>query len=141
MRSTIHSARQLIVLALFTSALAQAQAPPETTDEYGELRPLNEYKDRGEKLGHVSMGPLTNATDTYFDRKSDWTGSSGFNWMIESAPMLQQHIDGGAGSQSNIETNLIGQWSVIDKTDSKRGNVLAWHQYASTLGSRTTTEW
>jgi carbohydrate-selective porin OprB len=87
------------------------------------------------------MGPLTNATDTYFDRKSDWTGSSGFNWMIESAPMLQQHIDGGAGSQSNIETNLIGQWSVIDKTDSKRGNVLAWHQYASTLGSRTTTEW
>jgi hypothetical protein len=122
------------------AASAVAQETTGTTDEYGELRPLNEYRERGEKLGHVSMGPLTRATDTYFDRKDSWSTSSGFNWLIESAPMWQTQLDGGAGSQSNVETNLIGQWSLVDKSDSKRGNLLVWYQYASTWGGQTTTE-
>lgn len=86
------------------------------------------------------MGPVSRTTDRYFDAKDDWSTNSGFNWLIESAPQFQKQLDGGAGSTANNETNLIGQWSIIDKSDSKRGNLLVWYQYSATWGSRTTTE-
>ena len=119
---------------------AGAEDAADDLTDYGELQVLKDYEDRTEKLGHVSMGRFSQATDRYFDRKDGWTTNSGFSWMIESAPQFQAQIDGGAGSSSNNETNLIGQWSLVDKGDSKRGNLLIWYQFSSTWGSRTTTE-
>ena len=116
--------RAIIGILLASACLADTkttQAQDAVAADYGELQVLNDYRDRDQKLGHVSMGPITRIAGTYFDRKDSWASDSGFNWLIESAPQFQFHVDGGAGSHSNNETNLIAQWSLVDKANSKAG--------------------
>ena len=140
MRLIRKSGHFVLILAGLVGAQALAVEASDSSAAYGELHTLTDYQNRDEKLGHVSMGALTRGMDGYFDRKDSWTTNTGFNWMVESAPQFQGHVDGGAGSHSNNETNLIGQWSIVDKADAKRGNLLIWYQFSSTWGGQTTTE-
>lgn len=108
--------------------------------DYGEIQVLNDYQDREEKLGHVYLGPITSWTDSYFAGKQRWTTASGVNWVIEVAPQTQKQLDGGGGSISNNETNLIAQWAMRDKADPARGSLIVWYQFSSTWGNRTTSD-
>ena len=128
------------VMCLAASPLVPAQEGSQSTANLGELQVLNDYKDRDQKLGHITLGPITRGAESYLDWKGRWTNNTGFNWLIESAPQYQSQLDGGAGSHTNNETNLIAQWSPIDNQNPKRGNLLVWYQLSATWGGQTTTE-
>lgn len=139
----MYSGRAPVRILLLTVCLATFPVladADESADFYGEIQVLKNYEARDQKLGHVSFGALGDALDSYFTRKDRWADSSGLNWMIEVAPIFQEHIDGGGGFHANNETNLIGQWAIRDKTDAGRGNLIMWYQVAATWGGQTTTE-
>lgn len=129
-----------LALTKESSGAGLDEANTQSAAQYGEINVLEDYRDREGKDGHISFGPLDAPLQSYFDWKDHMRTSTGFNYMIEIAPQLQWDFAGDAGNTSNNETNLIGQWSVVDKSDFKRGGLMAWYQFAHTLGKHTTTE-
>lgn len=135
------AAQPICVLIILISSIAFAQ--PEKSDEdefYGELKVLQDYAEPQTKSGHIPLGPVDTAMDSYFSFKTRLHSSSGFTYMIEYAPILQWDFAGDAGAHGNDELNLIGKWNLIEQENPKRGNILVWFQTASTLGNKTTTE-
>jgi porin len=140
----LRPAAAILFLLSSVTVFAQTDASPDESeadaDFYGELEVLQEYEDRDEKLGHLSFGRVGDSIDGYLSRKSDWSKLTGFNGMIESAPIFQEHLDGGGGFHANNETNLIAQWAIRDKQDADKGNLIIWYQFAATWGGQTTSD-
>ena len=131
-------------LAVSWPSLSPAQEPAgealDATAVYGELHGLSEVEERATRSGHISFGVLDAPMKRYFEWKASLAEDHGFNYMIEISPQYQLDISQGTGSTSNNETNFIVQWALRDRSDFNRGGLLAWYQWAHTLGSRTTTE-
>ena len=122
---------------LFAASLAAATAH---AADYGELGVLIDYENRAEKSGHIDLGPVSKAMNSYLSFKDRTFGDSGFNYMVEVAPQYQYQLDGDAGSTANNETNFIVQWALVDTDNAKRGNLLTWYQWSDTWGGKTTSE-
>ncbi|GJM07841.1 MAG: hypothetical protein DHS20C11_01170 [Lysobacteraceae bacterium] len=105
---------------------------------YGELSILEDYADPTLRSGHDLFRPLTDAMAGYFDFKDRLSDKQGLAYTIEIAPQFQWGLDGGY--TANNETNLILQWAAVDTTDSKRGSLLAWYQFANTLSDLNTSQ-
>ena len=140
------SSKRVSIALIFSCCFAPyatAEQPDATQDPYsvyGETGVVLDYKDRETKLGHINLGPLDDTMDAYFGFKNRLSERYGFNYTLEVAPQLQWDFEGNAGTTSNNETNLIVQWSLIDRQDPQKGNLLAWYQWANTLGSKNTSE-
>ncbi len=138
--SEINVCRPAIRLWGLLGALGLACFVQAEPAEYGEAQVLIDYTQAESKLGHLAMGPVTRATDRYFEFKSNAAASTGINWLIESAPQYQVSPDNGWDNTANNETNLIAQWAVLDPNDAGRGNLLVWYQISSTWGGNTTSD-
>ena len=132
-----------LIFSCYFAPYAAAEQPDTTQDPYsvyGETGVVLDYADRETKLGHINLGPINDAMDAYFGFKNRLSERYGFNYTLEVAPQFQWDFEGNAGTTSNNETNLIVQWSLIDRQDPQKGNLLAWYQWANTLGSKNTSE-
>jgi len=133
---------KLVATVVLTIVIAHgsARASNSTHDDYGELNILYDQWEDEPTTDRATRGPVDEAYESYVDFKKDASEKTGLNWSIEIAPLAQRQIDGGAGSNVNNETNLIGQWALVEKDDPTRGNLLMWYQFSNTWSSKTTTE-
>lgn len=130
-----------VPLTAFAESDLAADDSGQALDDYGEAGAALAYDTDQARLGHVSLGPLNEPLNDYFDFKQGLKSRWGLNYTIEIAPQYQWDWAGSAGTTSNNETNLIVQWSPIDSGVERSGNLLVWYQLADTLGSQTTSKY
>ena len=130
-----------VLALLLLGAVAGSARASEQDPQYGEMEILEEYyRDSELRSGHIPLGRVDDGLERYFDMKERLREKTGLQYVLESAPILQGQLNGGAGPTANLETNAIARWSPIDFENPKRGNLMVWYQFANTIGSDTTAE-
>ena len=131
---------KLPIFIAVTFISLQAQSHDQGKSSLGELNVLEEYDAKVKKQGHINLGKLSNVFDDYQQSKKEFAESSGFNYLVEISPQFQWDAKGDVDNHINNETNLIALYNLVDPSDSKRGNLLVWYQFANTWSDFRTSD-
>lgn len=129
----------LLPIISFISTLVNANEL-DNQSLYGEVAVLKEYEIPEMRTGHDAFRPLSDQLTPYFDFKKQLSQGYGLSYIFEYSPQLQWDIGSNETHHANDETNIIIQWSPLEHTDSKKGNLTAWYQISRTLGSTHTSK-
>ena len=106
----------------------------------GEISILDTAPEERQKDGHVSLGPLDPLARGLVSAKGWLRDATGIDLVLESAPIFQWDLVHDGGYHANLETNLIARAALVDREDPDRGSLIAWYQWAHTLGDQNTSD-